>query len=61
MYKKGAYTDEIFVDNDLIGLIIGKAGSNIKLVSEKYNVQIFVSKENKEDPEKRKIILSANK
>jgi hypothetical protein len=60
LQPKSTFNQEeaLFVDYDLVGLIIGKGGQTIKEVSTKYNVKIFVNKE-QDDGDKRKILIQA--
>ena len=56
--RHGGLQKEIFVDPSVVGLIVGQGGGSIKRVSEKYNVQIFVDKQSKE--EKRRITIKGS-
>jgi predicted PilT family ATPase len=56
--KYGEYRTEIFVDTSLIGFVIGKGGSAIKDVQDKYYVQINIAKDSpKEQPNKKGITI----
>lgn len=59
--KQATYSEEILVDTDLVGLIIGKAGQAVKDVQNRYNVKIQVGSENVDDGDKRRIIIQAQR
>lgn len=55
--KYGQFKAEIEVDNNLVRLVIGKGGSNIKELEKRYGVRIIVDKDEKERSNKKKITV----